>query len=53
MRGGMASNQSKGLARIHFKLGKDAPSGSYKVKATVMDLNADISFDIELNFYLS
>ena len=52
MGGGIASNQSKGLARMHFKLGKDDPAGEYKVKAKVTDLNADISFEIELNFYL-
>ena len=50
--GGIASDQSKGLARMHFKLGKDDPAGEYKVKAKVTDLNADISFEIELNFYL-
>ena len=42
----------KGLARMHFKFGKDDPTGEYKVKANVADLNADISFEIELNFYL-
>lgn len=42
----------KGLARMHFKFGKDDPAGEYKVKAKVTDLNADISFEIELNFYL-
>ena len=42
----------KGLARMHFKFGKDDPAGEYKVKAKVADLNADISFEIELNFYL-
>ena len=49
---GIASNQSKGLARMHFKFGKDDPAGEYKVKAKVTDLNADISFELELNFYL-
>ncbi len=42
----------KGLARMYFKFGKDDPGGEYKVKAKVADLNADISFEIELNFYL-
>ena len=42
----------KGLARMHFKFGKDDPAGEYKVKAKVADLNTDISFEIELNFYL-
>lgn len=42
----------KGLARMHFKFGKDDPAGEYKVKVKVADLNADISFEIELNFYL-
>lgn len=42
----------KGLARMHFKFAKDDPTGEYKVKAKVADLNADISFEIELNFYL-
>ena len=41
-----------GLARMHFKFGKADPAGEYKVKAKVADLNADISFEIELNFYL-
>ena len=41
-----------GLARMHFRLGRDDPDGEYKVKAKVIDLNADISFEIELNFYL-
>ena len=42
----------KGLARMYFKLGKHDPVGEYKVKAKVTDFNADISFEIELNFYL-
>jgi hypothetical protein len=37
---------------MHFKLGKDDPDGQYNVKAKVTDLNADISFEIELNFFL-
>ena len=41
-----------GLARMHFKFGKDDSAGEYKVKAKVTDLNADISFEIELNFDL-
>ena len=41
-----------GLARMHFRLGRDDPAGEYKVKAKVTDLNADISFEIELNFFL-
>ena len=41
-----------GLARMHFKLGKDAPDGEYKVKAKVLDSNANVSFEIELNFSL-
>ena len=49
---GMASNQPKGLARMQFRLGKDDPAGEYKVKAKVTDLNADISFELELNFFL-
>ena len=42
----------KGLARMYFKFGKDDPAGEYKVMAKVTDLNADISFEIELNFFL-
>jgi hypothetical protein len=42
----------RGLARMHFRFGKDDPAGEYKVKAKVEDLNADISLEIELNFYL-
>ena len=41
-----------GLARMHFKLGKDDPDGEYKVKAKVIDSNANVSFEIELNFSL-
>jgi hypothetical protein len=41
-----------GLARMHFRLGRDDPAGEYKVKTKVSDLNAGISFEIELNFYL-
>ena len=41
-----------GLARMHFKLGKHDPDGEYKVKAKVIDSNANISFEIELNFSL-
>ncbi|HET6889470.1 MAG TPA: hypothetical protein VFH31_00080 [Pyrinomonadaceae bacterium] len=52
MGSGIAFNQSEGLARMHFKLGKDDPVGEYKVKAKVTDSNANISFEIELNFYL-
>jgi hypothetical protein len=37
---------------MHFKFGKDDPAGEYKVRAKVADLNADISFEIELNFFL-
>jgi len=42
----------KGLARMHFKFVKKDPAGEYKVKGKVADLNADISFEIELDFYL-
>ena len=41
-----------GLARMHFRLGRDDPAGKYQVKAKVSDLNAGISFEIELDFYL-
>jgi hypothetical protein len=47
-----ARRNRKGLARMHFRFGKDDPAGEYKVKAKVSDLNADISFEIELNFSL-
>jgi hypothetical protein len=52
MVGGVAPNQSEGLARMHFKFGKDDPVGKYKVRAKVTDLNADVSFEIELDFHL-
>jgi hypothetical protein len=42
----------KGLARMHFKFGKDDTAGEYKVKAKVTDLNADISFELQLTFHL-
>jgi hypothetical protein len=41
-----------GLARMHFRLGREDPAGEYKVRAKVSDLDAGISFEIELNFYL-
>jgi hypothetical protein len=41
-----------GLARMHFRLGRDDPAGEYKVKAKVTDLNADASLEIELSFDL-
>lgn len=41
-----------GLARMPFRLRRDDPAGEYKVKAKVSDLNAGISFEIELDFYL-
>lgn len=46
------TNYPRGLARMHFKLGKDDPDGEYKVKAQVIDFNANVSFEIELNFSL-
>jgi len=46
------SKQSKGLAHMHFRLGKNDPIGEYKVKAHVTDLNADISFELERRFDL-
>lgn len=46
------TNQWNGLARMHFRLRKGDLMGEYKVKAQVTDLNADISFELELNFYL-
>jgi hypothetical protein len=49
---GIVSSPAKGLARMHFRLGKDDPVGEYQVKAKVTDLNAGVSFDLELNFYL-
>jgi hypothetical protein len=52
MGSGVASNRSKGLARMNFKLRKDDPVGAYKVTAKVTDLNSDISFEVELDFYL-
>jgi hypothetical protein len=45
-------NPSKGLARMHFRLGRNDPKGMYKVKAKVADINADISFELELDFDL-
>ena len=48
----IASNRSKGLSRMHFKLWKIDPVGEYKVNAKITDLNADISFELELSFYL-
>jgi hypothetical protein len=48
----VAAIQSEGLARMHFKFGKDDAVGKYKVKAKVIDLNADISLELELDFFL-
>ena len=37
-------------ALLTFRLDKDSPAGEYTVKATVHDLNADISFELETKF---
>jgi len=50
--GGTNPIQSRGLARMLFKLGRDFPAGEYKVIAEVRDLNANINFELELPFYL-
>lgn len=39
-------------AILAFRLEKSDPTGEYKVKAKVHDLNADISFDLETSFRL-
>lgn len=41
-----------GRAILAFRLGKGEPTGEYKVKAKVSDLNADISFELETKFRL-
>jgi hypothetical protein len=35
---------------LPFRLGKNEPSGQYKVKAKVSDLNAGLSFEMETKF---
>ncbi len=45
-------NVQLGKAILAFRLGKDNPTGEYKVKAKVSDLNADISFELETKFSL-
>jgi len=49
---GTVSSPPKGLAAMHFRLGKDDPVGEYKVKAKVTDFNADVSFELERDFDL-
>jgi hypothetical protein len=45
-------NTQLGRAILPFRMVKDNPSGKYKVKAKISDLNADISFDLETQFSL-
>ena len=47
-----APNIQLGRAILAFRLGKGDPTGEYKVKAKVSDLNADISFELETKFRL-
>ena len=41
-----------GRAILSLRMGKNAPSGEYLVKAKVYDLNADISFELQTTFKL-
>jgi hypothetical protein len=45
-------NIQLGSAILGFRIEKDDPSGEYKVKAKVYDLNAKVSFELETKFYL-
>ena len=45
-------NIQLGRAILAFRTAKGIPTGAYKVKAKVSDLNADISFDLETQFSL-
>jgi hypothetical protein len=45
-------NIQLGRAILAFRLGKDNPDGEYRVKAKVSDLNAKISFELEMKFRL-
>ena len=47
-----APNIQLGRAILAFRLGKADPSGEYRVKAKVSDLNANISFELETKFRL-
>jgi hypothetical protein len=48
-----APNIQLGRAILALRMQKDDPSGEYKVKAKVRDLNADVSFDLETKFSLT
>lgn len=45
-------NTQLGRAILTFRTAKTLAAGLYKVKATVSDLNADVSFDLETQFAL-
>ena len=45
-------NTQLGRAILAFRTAKSIPTGEYKVKAKVSDLNADISFELETQFSL-
>lgn len=45
-------NIQLGKAILAFNLHKKDPPGQYKVKAKVYDLNANVSFELETNFWV-
>jgi hypothetical protein len=47
-----AQNTQLGNAILGFRMEPDDPAGKYKVKAKVIDLNAQISFELETTFLL-
>ncbi len=44
--------EPEGLGAYALQIREKGSSREYKVKGKVADLNADISFEIELDFYL-
>jgi hypothetical protein len=47
-----APNIQLGRAILAFKLGPDEGNGEYKVKAKVVDLNANVTLELETKFRL-
>jgi hypothetical protein len=47
-----APNLQLSRGSLEFRIGKDEPSGKYKVEARVSDLNANLSFELEMELWL-
>lgn len=50
--GSPAPNLQLSRGSLEFRFGKDEPAGEYKVKARVSDLNANVSFELEMKLRL-